>query len=311
MADLKLYYFPTSFFSQKVLLTLFEKEAQFREQVIMIHAGEQNEPWYLKVTPKGTVPALEAQGKVFTDSEDIVTYLDKELDTGIKLIPDLSSKIGQEVDKWRRIFNDLNIAVITYGIVFHPELSQTGMKVSSAMKKGLQSAKEGMRKGSKTLQEKAEKYPEFREEFLAKVSLQTERLAKMENKEVVIQALNELDTLFDQIESTLAETRKEQGVTDSWLLGSRFTMADIFLTILMDRLNFLGLEERYFVTSKRPLANDYYQRVGNRKSVQQNRQKFKKAANLMFVRMLKKTIPAFVGVLGVVISVLYWRARSK
>ncbi|XP_033754473.1 ganglioside-induced differentiation-associated protein 1-like [Pecten maximus] len=311
MADLKLYYFPTSFYSQKALLTLFEKETKFREQIVLLMKGEQNEPWYMKVTPKGTVPALEVPGTVLTDSEDIVNYLDKQLDTGTKLIPSTETKIGQEVEKWRKQFNALNIGVITYGTVFYPELSTTGIKVPAAIRKSLDAAKESMRNGRKTLQEKADKYPEHREDFLAKMNMHDERVGKMENKELVIQYLNELDTLFDQIESRLAETRKEQGVADSWLVGSRFTMADINLVILLDRLSFLGMEARYFTPSKRPLTYDFYVRMGKRKSVQQLREKFQSVSKIMLGRMLKKSIPVVVGVLGVLAGVFYWKGRAK
>ncbi|XP_033754476.1 ganglioside-induced differentiation-associated protein 1-like [Pecten maximus] len=288
---------------------MFEKEANFREQVVVIVQGEQNEPWYMKVTPKGTVPALEVPGTVLTDSEDIVNYLDKQLDTGIKLIPSVETRIGKEVDKWRQKFKALQIDVITFGIVFHPELSLTGIKVPSVLRKAINS--ESMRSSRQALQKKAVKYPEHRENFLAKMTMHDKRMGKIENKEVVIQYLNELDTLFDQIESRLAETRKEQGVTDSWLVGPRFTMADINLVILLDRLNFLGMEERYFTPSKRPLTYDFYVRIGKRKSVQQLREKFQSVSKIMLDRMLKKSIPAVVGVLGVVAGIFYWKGRAK
>ncbi|XP_033754475.1 ganglioside-induced differentiation-associated protein 1-like [Pecten maximus] len=309
MADLKLYYFPVSFYSQKVLLTMFEKEANFREQVVVIVQGEQNEPWYMKVTPKGTVPALEVPGTVLTDSEDIVNYLDKQLDTGIKLIPSIDTRIGKEVDKWRQKFKALQIDVITFGIVFHPELSLTGIKVPSVLSKAINS--ESMRNSRQALQKKAVKYPEHRENFLAKMTMHDKRMGKIENKEVVIQYLNELDTLFDQIESRLAETRKEQGVSDSWLVGSRFTLADINLVILLDRLSFLGMEERYFTPSKRPLTYDFYVRIGKRKSVQQLRKKFQSTLKIMLTRMLKKAFPTVVGILVVAAGVFYWIYRAN
>ncbi|XP_069111944.1 ganglioside-induced differentiation-associated protein 1-like [Argopecten irradians] len=309
MTDLKLYYFPTSFYSQKALLTLFEKEAVFREQIVVIVNGEQNEPWYMKVTPKGTVPALEIPGSVLTDSEDIVNYLDRELDTGTKLIPNTETAIGKDVYKWRQRLNDIKIDVITFGIIFHPELSITGIKLPSIFKKTTNKAKQTMHAGGKALQDKADRYPEHRESFLAKLRMHDERVAKMENKDVVLQHLSDLDTLFDQIETRLADTRKEQGVDDSWLVGSQFTMADIYLVILLDRLNFLGLEERYFPSSKRPLTYDFYVRIGKRKSVQQLRQKFRTVSKVMVCRMLKKAAPVVVGLLGIVAGLIYWRSK--
>lgn len=289
-------------------MVLFEKEATFREQIVLLIKGEQNEPWYMKVTPKGTVPALEIPGTVLTDSEDIVNYLDRELDTGIKLIPNPESKIGQTVETWRQKFNALNLAVISYGIMFHPELSQTGIQFPPAMR---DKATQSMQNARESLQEKADGNPEHRDNFLTKISIQNERLAKMKNKEVVIQHLNDLDTLFDLIESRLADTRKEQGVDDSWLVGSRFTMADINLVILLDRLTLLGMKERYFPSPKRPLTHDFYVRMGKRRSVQQLRQKFKDVMKAMVGRMMVKSVPAVVGVVGVVAGLFYWRSRTR
>ena len=50
---------------------------------------------------------------------------------------------------------------------------------------------------------------------------------------------------------------------ESWLCGNIFSAADINATILMLRLNMLGLMERY-CTSKRPAVCDYTKRLMER-----------------------------------------------
>lgn len=51
-----------------------------------------------------------------------------------------------------------------------------------------------------------------------------------------------------------------------WLCSSQFTIADVSLTILLERLNQLGFEKRFWLNNKRPHVEKYYQRVKQRSS---------------------------------------------
>lgn len=53
---------------------------------------------------------------------------------------------------------------------------------------------------------------------------------------------------------------------DCWLCSRTFTVADVGLTILLDRLNRLGLENRFWANGRRPLLEKYYMRVKKRDS---------------------------------------------
>lgn len=53
---------------------------------------------------------------------------------------------------------------------------------------------------------------------------------------------------------------------DRWLCCDRFTVADISLTILLDRLYLLGLETRLWTDGKKPGITRYYERVRQRES---------------------------------------------
>lgn len=94
----------------------------------------------------------------------------------------------------------------------------------------------------------------------------------------------------------------EQGVSDPWLVGPRFTAADIALTTLLDRISFLGLAERYFTPEVRPLLYSYFKRLGTRKSVQQVRAGIAGIPRLFILRKLKKSSPFVVGALAVGIA---------
>lgn len=51
-----------------------------------------------------------------------------------------------------------------------------------------------------------------------------------------------------------------------WLCSDRFTVADICLTILLERLNQLGYESKFWMNGIRPNIEIYYERVKNRNS---------------------------------------------
>lgn len=51
-----------------------------------------------------------------------------------------------------------------------------------------------------------------------------------------------------------------------WLCSDRFTVADISLTILLERLNQLGFESRFWKNGKRQHVEKYYGRVKQRES---------------------------------------------
>lgn len=72
-------------------------------------------------------------------------------------------------------------------------------------------------------------------------------------------------------------------------------MADIALTVLLERLNELGLESRFWTQGKRPFIEKYFERVKNRES-------FKKTVPTFYVHvkiLLFSSSPAYIG-LGVV-----------
>lgn len=70
---------------------------------------------------------------------------------------------------------------------------------------------------------------------------------------------------------------------DWWLCTDRFTIADISLTVLLDRLARLGLEQHFWGGGKRPKIENYYLRVQQRDSY-------------------KKTIPTFITDLSIIVG---------
>src|SRR5688572_18129698 len=84
---MKLYYYPLSRYSQKVLLALYEKQVAFTP--IVLYPGNPDERAELrKLTPLGKVPLLVLDdGWKIPESTIIIEYLDAHA-KGARLIPE-------------------------------------------------------------------------------------------------------------------------------------------------------------------------------------------------------------------------------
>ena len=74
---LELYSAPQSTCSQKVRLTLAEKNLNFVEHKMKLFQNDQLKPEYLKLNPNGIVPTLVDDGTPIIDSSVIMEYLDE------------------------------------------------------------------------------------------------------------------------------------------------------------------------------------------------------------------------------------------
>lgn len=72
----ELYHFNNSVCSQKVRMTLFEKDLEWKGHDVNLFASQQYDPEYLKLNPKGVVPTLVHDGKPVIESTLICEYLD-------------------------------------------------------------------------------------------------------------------------------------------------------------------------------------------------------------------------------------------
>jgi len=73
---LKVYSYFNSICTQKVFITLAEKGIDYTTQNVDLFRNEQFSPEYLKINPKGVVPALDHDGRVVIESSLICEYLD-------------------------------------------------------------------------------------------------------------------------------------------------------------------------------------------------------------------------------------------
>ena len=73
---LKIYSYHNSICTQKVFITLAEKGLSYETKNVDLFTNEQYKPEYLKINPKGVVPALDHDGRIIIESSLICEYLD-------------------------------------------------------------------------------------------------------------------------------------------------------------------------------------------------------------------------------------------
>ncbi len=222
---LTLYHANHSTCSQKVRICLAEKGLDYDSRLIDLAAKEQLDPDYLAINPNGVVPTLVHDGKAVIDSSVICEYLD-DVFPDPPLSP--SDPYGKaQMRAWMRYFEEVPTAAVrfpSFNMAFLPRYD------------GLDD--DGFQK------EQADVRP-LRKGFFR-------RMTRHGFPDEDIRAS------FEQIEKTAA--RMDAALADGpWLLGETYSLADIVVTPLIDRMADLGFadlwEESY------PRMTDWYARM--------------------------------------------------
>ncbi|KAF2899502.1 hypothetical protein ILUMI_06674 [Ignelater luminosus] len=263
---LLLYYHNYSYYSQKVLMALYEKNLPFESHVVNIQKGEQYESWFLKLNPRGEVPVLQDTGKIIPDSARIIDYLEDNFSNGDtpRVIPmDQGAEVRQKVTHFRHIIDQLPVRILTMGSFFHSEFVSNWPKPPfvGPIRRLLANAEKSI---PNTLRSYAEENPDARDVLLQKASIHEQKNSVFTNKDEYVQVLDQFDEVLTNVEDELAS--HTEGRENWWLCSNRFTVADIALTILLERLNQLGYESRFWKDGKRPHIERYYIRVKQRDS---------------------------------------------
>lgn len=85
MTDLVFYHSPGAC-SMVVHAALLQTKVPFEPRVCDVRAGQQHEPWYRAINPRGRVPALLVDGEVLTEVIAILLYLDSRF-PDVRLLP--------------------------------------------------------------------------------------------------------------------------------------------------------------------------------------------------------------------------------
>lgn len=241
MSAVTLYHIGPSLFSQIVRLALAEKHVEYVSRVVDIGPRMENyEPWYARLNPRMVVPTLEVAEPggtvVVTDAMRIIVWIDDNLH-GPPLLP-ADRDARAEVEAWLTKLDGLRVRELFYGTLPGP----LGRFAPTAVGKRLA-----------VLERHRERNPELAAVYAERIAdVRAWRAAIVDREQVhAIQA--ELDGLLAELEAALRE--------HEYLVGDRYTLADVVWTVMLARLRML---RRWSALG--PSTRDYYLRMRTRPS---------------------------------------------
>jgi glutathione S-transferase len=228
---LKLYNAAHSTCSQKVRICLAEKGLPFDDiRLDLGKAKEHLQPGYLKLNPNGVVPTLVDGAHVVTDSSVICEYLDDAYPAR-SLTPDNPAGRAR-MRAWMRFVEEVPTAAVrvpSFNMGFLPRFA--GMD-----RNAFERAEANVRP--------------LRKQFYRRMGPNGFSKADVEA------SIEQLVVAFSRLAAALE--------TGPWVLGAQYTLADVIMTPLTDRVSDLGLssiwEERF------PEVSAWYRRVQERPS---------------------------------------------
>ncbi|XP_063915223.1 ganglioside-induced differentiation-associated protein 1 isoform X2 [Zophobas morio] len=251
----------------QVVMALHEKNLPFDSKIINLIKSEQYQPWFLYLNPRGEVPVLQDTGKIIPDSARIIEYLEDNFSNGDtpRLIPmDQGPEVRQKVTHFRHVLQKAPQDMLTTGAMLNQHMLRNPKTPFFApVRKALANAEKN---GGKNLRQYAEKNPEHKEVLLKKAQTREETYKKLCVEKNFLGVLEEMHVILEEVEGELAKHNADFNRRDWWLCSSRFTIADVELTILLVRISQLGLEHVFWEAGKRPYIERYYERVKLRDS---------------------------------------------
>jgi len=226
---LRLYHYWSSVCSQKVRMCLAEKGLDWESRHVDIFAFENYQPAYTALNPKAVVPTLDHDGKVLIESNIILEYLEDVFPNDTPLRPqDLFARSTMRV--W--VYNSEELAHWNVNVCSH----------------NLRHAKRMDQRYSHEEQiAAAMKCPNPMIALRLKRRLEVGVSADEENE-----AYAKLDYLLDGMEKQLA--------SGPWIAGRAFTLADIAMAPMVNRIEVLARPEM-IAPARRPKVADWWQRI--------------------------------------------------
>ena len=226
---LELFHNHKSTCSQKVRLCLAEKELSWISNHIDLAKQENLTSEYLAINPNGVVPALCHNGVPLHESSVIVEYLDEVFDQGTRLVPEDPVERA-DMRAWMRYIDEapsMAIRVPSFHLVLKKRFEHMSEEEYEAF---------------------VEKNP-IRNDFFRRLGKSGFSDAEYD------EAIERLNRTIARMETTLADR--------TWICGFGFSLADLCLTPIFQRMTDLNLEELW---REMPRTQAWYTRIRARSS---------------------------------------------
>ena len=250
-----LFHFSLSLCSMKVRQALAENAVDWTSHLVLLPVYQQYEPEYVRINPRCVVPTLVCNGKVTTDSPNILNYVVTKL-SNLDTSQKPSVHEFEAVNFWLNKADGLPIEALTYG-------DNRGTNKYFLFKKAADGGKGHEFKANllRKLVKRHENEKQLYDAYRSKLNI-------VENTLTIIQTPTRMNTLYDTADSILMELEtqllsgpfKENG----WLASKKFSLADIVWGVVLYRLEKLGLEP--LLWSKRAIISQYCEKLFARES---------------------------------------------
>ncbi len=225
---LTLYHNDMSSCAQKVRFVLAEKQLQWHSEELNLRRGDQQRPDYLKINPKGLVPALDHDGNILVESNIIVDYLNESFPQPA-LMPDTPLERAA-VRWWMKKLDDglhLEVAALSFGIAFRLQLLEAYDGDSQRIDQHLKAIPDAYMR-----------------------DVQTQVMAEGIESPRFIRAVHEFDHLLAGLDTELAQRK--------WIGSDNMSLADIALAPYATRLDHLHLQGMW---RDRPHFKRWYEQI--------------------------------------------------
>jgi glutathione S-transferase len=224
---LMLYSYFNSICTQKVFITLAEKGIGYETQNVDLFKNEQFKPDYLKINPKGVVPALDHDGRIIIESTLICEYLDDSFPAP-RLMP-TDPYLRARLRLWSKAVDETLFEATR-------ELSFSAM------------FRERMR--SMTEEQREQRYQNVGDPIKRDRLMST--YAEGVESPYVFQGIGAFEIAFDKME-------KDLQAGGPWLVGREMTLADINMMPFVARLAYLDLLDVWL--AERQASQDWWRRA--------------------------------------------------
>jgi glutathione S-transferase len=229
---LKLLTAHNSICTQKVYLTLIEKELPWTSQYIDLFKNEQYRPEYLKLNPKGVVPTLIHEGRTIVESTLICEYLDQTFP-----VPSLVPTSAYDQAQMRRWSKHIDEGIFEAT----REISFSAM-FRDKMKGMTQEQREGRFRNIGDPARRARMISTYEDGC---------------DSPYVEHGIFAFEKLFQEMDDALTPGQ-------DWLVGKNFTLGDINIIPFAARLHYLDLLDVWIAA--RPRVRVWWERAQSRPS---------------------------------------------
>lgn len=205
---------PLSSCSQKLRIFLNLKGIEWESHLVDLMAGENFQPWFLGINPRGLVPVLVHDGAVHIESNDIIQYLESRFPTP-RLIPaGYENEVARLLDQENNLHLDLR--TLSFRFVFNPPGPPKSPELLASYKEN----------GSGTVRGTADRDKQVQIEFWERAS-----------KDGFTDEAARGSALKFRIEFEILEKRLAQ---HPYLMGDSLSVVDIAWFIYANRLSLAG-----------------------------------------------------------------------